>query len=258
MTLNWNLADTRRRKLLRQEINDPFSIACISNTGVREGWDCLEVAAGLGSLALWLATVVSPSGRVVATELPEGMNEVLRSGCESFGVELLCHDLEGNRLNDRFDLIHSRFVFEHIQGRDEALKPLLANLKPNGWIVIEDAWFPDQPCEGTDLYRRALKAFRIVIEQSGSDFGWASDLHHILQDLGLYKVSSTSRTDTYNGGSIQAEFWAANFFNHWDAMASLGLVSSNEIAELIQDLQIQNKWFTAPTVIGASGQVVAH
>src|SRR6516164_6521680 len=36
---------------------------------VRPGWRCLEVGAGRGSMAVWLAEQVGPSGHVVATDI---------------------------------------------------------------------------------------------------------------------------------------------------------------------------------------------
>lgn len=48
---------------------DPWTIRNLGKVGVREGWDCLEVAGGGGSIAEWLCRQVGPTGRVVATDL---------------------------------------------------------------------------------------------------------------------------------------------------------------------------------------------
>jgi ubiquinone/menaquinone biosynthesis C-methylase UbiE len=39
---------------------------------VQPGWRCLEVGAGRGSMAVWLAQRVGPSGHVVATDVDVG------------------------------------------------------------------------------------------------------------------------------------------------------------------------------------------
>ena len=36
---------------------------------VQPGWRCLEIGAGRGSMAVWLAEQVGPSGEVVATDI---------------------------------------------------------------------------------------------------------------------------------------------------------------------------------------------
>ena len=56
-------AEDRRLGLL-EEIFDPVSRR--RRSGVQAGWRCLEVGAGRGSMAVWLAERVGPRGGVVA------------------------------------------------------------------------------------------------------------------------------------------------------------------------------------------------
>src|SRR5438045_4173301 len=48
---------------------DTTTIRHLAATGVTDGWRCLEVGAGAGSVARWLAAAVGPTGRVLATDL---------------------------------------------------------------------------------------------------------------------------------------------------------------------------------------------
>jgi len=48
---------------------DPVSFRHFERLGVAEGWRCLEVGAGGGSVATWLATRVGESGHVLATDI---------------------------------------------------------------------------------------------------------------------------------------------------------------------------------------------
>jgi ubiquinone/menaquinone biosynthesis C-methylase UbiE len=48
---------------------NPGTIRRMGNIGVTDGWICLEVGAGAGSIARWLARRVGPTGSVVATDL---------------------------------------------------------------------------------------------------------------------------------------------------------------------------------------------
>src|SRR5262249_41196057 len=59
----------RRRLALLTEIADPITPRRLSDLGVGPGWRCLDVGAGDGSIARWLAARVGPEGRVVATDL---------------------------------------------------------------------------------------------------------------------------------------------------------------------------------------------
>ena len=55
------------RLSLLEEIFDPLSRQ--RRALVQPGWRCLEVGAGRGSMAVWLAQQVGPSGHVVATDV---------------------------------------------------------------------------------------------------------------------------------------------------------------------------------------------
>lgn len=62
-------AEDERLGLLEQ-LYDPLSRR--RRAIVQPGWRCLEVGAGRGSMAIWLAEQVGPAGHVVATDIDVG------------------------------------------------------------------------------------------------------------------------------------------------------------------------------------------
>ncbi len=52
-----------------EQIFDPKTRQHILTTGITVKWQCLEVGAGAGAIAQWLATVVGDSGKVIAVDL---------------------------------------------------------------------------------------------------------------------------------------------------------------------------------------------
>ena len=72
-TLDYRLAAAGReaaedeRLDLLEQIYDPFSRR--RRALVQPGWRCLEVGAGRGSMAVWLAGQVGATGQVVATDV---------------------------------------------------------------------------------------------------------------------------------------------------------------------------------------------
>jgi hypothetical protein len=46
------------RLRIQERIIDPNTIRYLETIGVREGWKCLEVGAGTGSIARWLSSRV--------------------------------------------------------------------------------------------------------------------------------------------------------------------------------------------------------
>ena len=100
---------------------DPHTLRCLERTGVGPGWRCLEVGAGGGSIATWLADQVGSSGHVTATDIDPRFLRALRSHGRP-NVEVLRHDVTVDPLPEAaFDLIHARLVFVHLPAAREAL-----------------------------------------------------------------------------------------------------------------------------------------
>src|SRR4051812_14227124 len=59
----------RERLTALESLFDASSRRLLADLGVGAGWRCLEVGAGAGGIARWLADRVGDTGRVVATDL---------------------------------------------------------------------------------------------------------------------------------------------------------------------------------------------
>ena len=58
--------EARERLSQLEAVWNPWTIRNFGKVGVREGWHCLELAGGGGSIAEWLCRQVGSSGHVVA------------------------------------------------------------------------------------------------------------------------------------------------------------------------------------------------
>src|SRR5262245_45864236 len=54
---------------LLSSVYDQSSIEYIEQRGIKEGWSCLEVGGGGGSIATWLSSRAGATGRVLATDI---------------------------------------------------------------------------------------------------------------------------------------------------------------------------------------------
>jgi 2-polyprenyl-3-methyl-5-hydroxy-6-metoxy-1,4-benzoquinol methylase len=127
--------ETPARFAALSELFDEVSIHHLTKLGVRTGWHCLEVGAGSGSIAKWLADRVGPGGHVLATDIDTSFLRCIKSP----NVEVRQHNIAVDALPEAtFDLVHSRLVLNHVPQRDEALQRMISALKPGGWILVED------------------------------------------------------------------------------------------------------------------------
>lgn len=130
----WIHARERLRGL--EQLLDPGTVRHLEALGVGEGWQCLEVGAGGGTIAEWLCHRVGRSGRVVATDLDTRFLDALNMP----NLDVRRHDIVSEDLPEcQFDLVLSRLVLGHIQNRNDAFRQMLSALKPSGWLVCEDA-----------------------------------------------------------------------------------------------------------------------
>src|SRR5580700_6692619 len=84
----------RERLAQLEAVWDPWTIRNFEKVGVKEGWHCLEVAGGGGSVAEWLCRQVGGSGHVVATDLqPHFLKTVAASNLEVWRHDILSDTL---------------------------------------------------------------------------------------------------------------------------------------------------------------------
>jgi SAM-dependent methyltransferase len=189
---------------------DPVTKRHLAALGLAPGWRCLEVGAGAGTIARWLAEVVGPKGRVVATDLSVGLMEDNGLGAVD-NVELRTHDIVHDPLPEgEFDLVHSRLVLEHLPARQEALATMARALAPGGWLVVEDFCFRGQ--HATDLrgamtISAMLRLVALLMRQHGHDGHWAARLPVHLRHAGLTAVGAEGTQPILFGASPTVD-WA--------------------------------------------------
>ncbi|MDX6532312.1 MAG: hypothetical protein QOF68_56 [Gaiellales bacterium] len=180
---------------------DAGTFARVEQLGIADGWRCLEIGGGGGSVANWLADVVAPSGHVTVTDLDVSRLE------ERDNVTVLEHDVVSNILpGNAFDLVHARLVLFHLPARDAVLRKLRDALRPGGWLVLDE--FDCLPLEvlkaapdDAKLIMRVKNALLTLLEQAGAELAWGARIEKALLDTGLNDVSGSREVQEWEGGS---------------------------------------------------------
>ncbi|MER7281027.1 methyltransferase domain-containing protein [Dactylosporangium sp. NPDC000244] len=192
------------------DILDPLTFERLGSLGDLAGRRCLEVGAGGGSVARWLA---ERGADVLATDLN------VRHLPLDAGFRVLRHDLVREPVPDGpWDVIHARLVLLHIPEREAVLERLAAALAPGGALVIED-WAtefgnlclaaPDrETAQLIEEYRDIL--VNRVLPARGNDPTWAARVHATMLAHGLTGVDTVINAASWPGGSPGAVLIAVN------------------------------------------------
>jgi len=221
----------RRRLAILGRVFDPPTQRLLEGLGVRPGWRCLEVGAGGGSLARWLATRVAPGGSVLATDIDVRFQTGALPGLEVRG-----HDIVEDPLPEAaFDLVHARGVLQHIERRETALDRMVAAVRPGGLVVVQDVdWVQFDQQEVPAPFATLSRLMRRHSEtQHGYDGAWGRRLVAALRARGLEQVESEGRVFTMHGGTDSAEWYVLALDRAAPALVAAGVLPEGLVAEAI-------------------------
>jgi SAM-dependent methyltransferase len=252
---------TAQRFANLERLYDGGTIAALEKTGIAAGWRCLEVGAGSGSIATWLADRVGPAGQVLATDIDPRFLETLASE-DRPNVEVRRHDIAADALPERaFDLIHARLVLLHVPTAPAVLARLVTALRPGGWLVVEDfdPTFIDRSFPVTDpaqaaVIHAAYAALGTLIEGRGAGPGWARRLYGHFLAVGLEGVAAEGHLSIRPGGSPGAQLDAANFVQVRDALIDGELLGIEVLDDNLQLLGDAGCLISSPMMFTAWGR----
>jgi SAM-dependent methyltransferase len=248
----------RERLTLLTQFADPITTRRLTDLGVGPGWRCLEVGAGDGSVARWLAERVGPGGHVVATDL----NPRFLAGHGLPNLEVRRHNiLEDDLETDHYDLVHCRFLLMHLPSPARALRRLVGALRPGGWLLAEEAEmgsreaaYPGHPrTAGFERLSRALQGALRAAGPMDPDFG--RRLPALVEGSGLRDVGHDAAAWAGWGGGPAARFWQMTDALLRERFVAAGLLTEADFDERDRAYTDPSFWFVAGTNFGAWGRL---
>jgi 2-polyprenyl-3-methyl-5-hydroxy-6-metoxy-1,4-benzoquinol methylase len=235
---------------------DPGTIRHLLACGVIEGWHCLEVAAGGGSIATWLCQQVGEKGHVLAIDIdPRFLEHIDLPSLEVRRHNLITDELE----QGCFDLVHARLILAHLPNRKQVLQQLCAALKPGGVLVVEEMDFASVACAASDpvstaLFERMVAAHHQVMNSRGFDLFYGRKLKSFFQEQGLVDIGTEGRASVMSGGSAQAVAWQLTFAQLQEELLATGALTLSEIKQGFALLQTSTFTFLSQLAIAAWGR----
>jgi len=185
------------------EICDPHTQQLLT-TLVLPGADCLELGAGNGSIAAFMADLAGDHGEVVAVDLkPQHVRDHPR-------VKTIAWNVVTDGLPPGpFDVIHARLLLAHLPTRRQILADAAARLAPGGTLLVEE-WGEFTPpavlrhpdgSDLPDLYGRYQQALLGMFRAAGNDTTWCAQVAGAMAEAGLVEVDTVTQARSWPGGS---------------------------------------------------------
>jgi ubiquinone/menaquinone biosynthesis C-methylase UbiE len=234
---------------------DPGTREHLVRLGVGSGSRCLEIGAGGGAVALWLAERVAPDGKVVATDLETDFLEGEAAAYPT--LEVLRHDITAEELPTGFDLVHARWLLEWLPDKRQALQRMTAALRPGGWLLAEEPDFVTiyEAAEPPALRHVVRAAMHQLETSSPIDVEYGRRLLDDLSAVGLVDVAGEGRCPLVRGGTPPAaHFLRLTIEKLKPALLADNAVTEAEFAEAVTALEDPSITIVMPMTVAGWGR----
>ena len=240
----------RRRHALLEECLDPATVRRMKALGVGEGWTCLDLGAGGGSVARWLCAQVGAAGHVLATDLDTRFLDALKEP----NLEVRRHNLVTDALPpETFDLVHTRLVLMHLPEREQLLPRLIAALKPGGSLLLEEHDIFPVATTAHGPYAETWAAVARAVRAAGALPDWGRELPRLLTAQGLTEVGAEGDVPVFAGASSMAQFWRLSWEQLREGILKVG-ASEEDFNQALALLSDPQQWFIGPAIVAAWGR----
>lgn len=228
-------------------LNDLLNAACLGAVAPRPGEALLDVGAGLGQLTRALARATGV--RAVGVERSEAQRERAQALAAAAGerdlLDLRAGDALALPLSDdewgAFDLVHARFLLEHVSAPERVVAQMVRAARPGGRIVLmDDDHTLMRLAPAPARFEAVWAAFCRSYDRNGNDPYVGRRLVQLLAGAGAAPRRST--WIPYAACAAEPAFaglvanLAGNLAGARDAIAAGGAVSLADVDEVVADL----------------------
>lgn len=175
-------------RLARQaEIMKPMTRRLFADAGIRTGMTVLDLGSGAGDVAMLLAEMAGPEGRVIGLDLDhDAMQHARERAVEArfHQVHFVHSDFAHYHPDAPLDAIVGRFVLMYQADPAAALSQVTKHLRPGGVVAFIEPWFrPIGLPEG--VTKTAVTCLIETLRRSGAHVDLGPRLHRVFPAAGL-------------------------------------------------------------------------
>jgi SAM-dependent methyltransferase len=229
-----NEGDSARERLqiLHRQFDSP-TIELLEKSGIAEGWRCLELGPGAGSMTEWLCRRVGESGSVLAIDLD---TRFVR-GLDYPQLEVREADVVAEDLGEGlYDLVYTRLTLMHIAERDDVFAALARAVRPGGCLAVVDqdfvTWMADlaSPPETLDVFRMWGKRIESMASEGWLSLDFARRLPRLYTDAEFEDLDIHGRADVALPGSDLRQLWYLGRSQVREGLVERGVLTAEEAA----------------------------
>jgi SAM-dependent methyltransferase len=228
--LSKDIPEEFERLRLLEAWGDPDTHTVLRTVGLRPEWRCLEIGAGAGSVARWLADQCT-GGSVVAVDT----DTRYRGGHVRDNLEWRTGDVRSLDFPaGSFDLVHSRLTFCHLPDREAMVATATRWLAPGGWLVIGDPMC--MPAAGSvyEPIRRFFGALETAWHAQGSDMTrWAQTIPAQMARAGMGGLGVLTRANCLGDKGPYGRLAFANLRQEGAYLVERGLLAQQDVDAVV-------------------------
>ena len=232
--LGHDRAGEYERLLLLERLCNPGTIRILERLPFTRSWTCVDVGAGTGALAQWLAERC-PEGQVTATDVDTRFLDSM-PGPDHLTVsqqDVTTTDFPANSL----DLVHARAVLTHLPAPERVVRRMASWLRPGGWLVVEDpSYLPPQASPYPDFAALLAACEKLLARTHGTDNSWARRIPAAMADAGLTNVRMSAELSACGRDDVEDAYWRQCFTQAVPALVASGLMTEQQIQRAVEHL----------------------
>lgn len=238
MTYLFDNSSEGARERLRglEQIEDANTIAVLERLPRLDGAHCLELGAGAGSIAAWLAKRVGPDGRVLATDIDV-------SHLDGSGYDVLRHDVRSEEFPcAAFDLVHVRHVLIHLPDPIATLQRVRLGMRRGAQLIVEESDLRSWVAEvesgeaSSERFNLGVRAVLELYSSRGMNVAIGATLPEALRQTGFEIVDERSACRLVAGGSAEACYQRISVLHLIRGLKHAGAVPAAALTGLVECL----------------------
>jgi SAM-dependent methyltransferase len=168
-------------------------------------------------------------------------------------LTVLEHDITtDDPLPGPFDLVHSRALLAHLPERQAVVTRMVSEVRPGGWIVIEDVDFASvTPLDPDPAFDRLVTAMTTLMERAGIDRRTGRKLRRMLVAGGVADAMSEGRVHVIDGSNPVGSL---TFETLGPRIVAAGLLGQEEVDSVLGSMKDPTYEWVSPVMFAAWGR----